>query len=198
MDRQELLSFLVRGILSRKIDGKPLKVAIDGRCGAGKSMLAAELGALLGSQGFQILQLSVDGFHHPRERRYRQGEYSPQGYYEGAYDYRAVVDKLLQPSSGILIFDGIFLCRRELNPYWDFRVLLDVDRDTSLSRAIARDTGVIGPADLTRRKYEIRYEPAWQIYSNAERPEYKSDVIVDNRDVSHPRVIRPSEARVRG
>jgi uridine kinase len=196
MDRQELLSFLVRAILSRKIDGQPLKVAIDGRCGAGKSVLAAEFGTLINSQGFQVLPLSIDGFHHPRERRYRQGEHSPQGYYEDAYDYEAVVDTLRKPSSGILIFDGIFLYRRELNPYWDFRVLLDVDRDTSLSRAIARDTGVIGPADLTRRKYEVRYEPAWQIYWNAERPEYKSDVIVDNRDVSRPRMLRPWEARV--
>jgi uridine kinase len=200
MDRQELLRFLVHAILSRRTDGKPLKVAIDGRCAAGKSVLADELGALISSEGFQVMRLSIDEYHHPQDRRYRQGEYSAQGYYEDAYDYEAVVETVLKPlvnagSDAVLVFDGIFLFRPELDRYWDFRILLDVDRATSLSRAIARDTGIIGTADVTRHKYEVRYEPAWQIYWNAERPESNADVIVDNRDVYHPKMLSRSEAR---
>jgi uridine kinase len=162
----------------------------------------------------------VDGFHNPRERRYRQGEYSAQGYYEDAYDYQAVIDSLLGPLSGsvfpascrqathdvltdmpdaappirvsagsVLLFEGIFLFRRELNAYWDFRILLDVDSATSLSRALDRDA--IDPAEVVRRKYEARYEPAWQIYVTEEQPESKADVIVDNRDFIHPRILKP-------
>jgi len=219
MDRDELLSFLVRAIVDRKIASRPLKIAIDGRCAAGKSVLADELGARIRSQGFQVLRPSVDGFHHPRERRYRRGEYSAQGYYEDAYNYEAVVENLLKPLSGplfptlcrevdfdyrsdmpvtappvrigaeaILLFEGLFLFRRELDPYWDFRILLDVDPETSLSRAFVRDTD--SPADLIQRKYEDRYEPAWQIYLEAEQPRSKADVIVDNRDVSHPKILK--------
>jgi len=219
MERRELLSFLVRAIIRRKLETKPLKVAIDGRCAAGKSTLADELGVLIGAQGFQILRPSVDGFHHLQERRYRQGEYSPQGYYEDAYNYEAVVENLLKPLSGpvfpalcrdadfdyrtnlpvnvpavsvgagaILLFEGLFLFRRSLDPYWDFRILLDVDPETSLSRALVRDTD--SPAGVVRRKYEDRYEPAWQIYLKAEHPEAKADVIVDNRDVSRPRILK--------
>jgi uridine kinase len=88
MTREELLRFLAGAIVSRKIEGRLSKVAIDGRCASGKSMLAEELGALIDEQGWQVLRLSVDEFHHPRERRYRQGEYSAQGYYEDAYDMK--------------------------------------------------------------------------------------------------------------
>jgi len=221
MDRRELLSFLVGVIIGRKAQGRPLKVAIDGRCGAGKSVLADELGALIRARGFQVLRPSVDGFHHPRERRYRQGEYSARGYFEDAFNCEAVVDNLLGPLSGdvfpvecrevsldlrtnlpsdappvsagpdaVLLFDGIFLFRRELNTWWDVRILVDVDGETALSRALVRDNEVIGPADLIRRKYEVRYEPAWQIYLDAEGPESKADVVVDNRDFSCPRILR--------
>jgi uridine kinase len=221
MEREELLAFLVEEIVGRKKQGRPLKVGIDGRCASGKSILADGLASALGQRGLEVLRPSVDGFHRPRERRYRQGEYSAAGYYEDAYDYQSVIDSLLGPLSwdkfpvscrrvahdvrtdmpstapaisvgagSVLLFEGLFLFRRELNRYWDLRVLLDVDPATSLSRALDRDTGVIGPADVMRRKYEARYEPAWQIYVNEEHPESKADVIVDNRDFLHPEVRR--------
>jgi uridine kinase len=219
MDREALLSLLVRMIVSRKTEDRPLTVAIDGRCAAGKSVLADELGALISARGFQILRPSMDGFHHPQERRYRQSEYSAQGYYEDAFNYEQVVENLLKPLSGsafpvlcreacfdyrldvpldapplsanartILLFEGLFLFRRELNPYWDLRVLVDVDPETSISRALVRDT--TSPTAIVRRKYEDRYEPAWQIYLNAEHPESKADVIVDNRDFSRPLMLK--------
>jgi len=223
MDRGELPNFLARTIIGRRIEGRPLKVAIDGRCGAGKSVLADELGALIRAQGFQVLRPSVDGFHHPRERRYRQGEYSARGYYEDAFNCEAVVESLLKPLSGdvfpvfcrevsldlrtdlpsdappvsvaaeaILLFDGIFLFRRELNPWWDVRILVDVDAETALWRALVRDTEAIGPAESIRRKYEARYEPAWRIYLGAEDPKSKADVVVDNRNFARPRISNAS------
>ena len=220
MDRKELLSLLVRAIVSRKAEGRPLKVAIDGRSAAGKSTLADELGALISALDFHVLCPSVDGFHHPRERRYPRGEFSAQGYYDCAYNYEEVVDTLLKPLSGdtfpvlcrqisidlrtdlptyppsvsvsartILLFEGIFVFRKELNPYWDYRILLDVDPATALLRGLARDT--IRPPDVIRRRYERRYDPAWEIHLKTERPESKADVIVDNRDVSRPRILKP-------
>jgi len=198
-------------------------VGIDGRCDSGKSILASELASTLHTRGLSVLHPSVDGFHNPRERRYRQGEYSAQGYYEDAYDYQAVIDSLLRPLSGnvfpvscrqvahdvrtnmrddappirvgadsVLLFEGLFLFRRELNAYWDFRILLDVDAGTCLSRDLDRYGDVTSPADVLRRKFEARYEPAWQIYVNEERPESKADAIVDNRDFLRPRILKPA------
>jgi len=192
MNRAELLTFLAREIIARKREGSPLKVGIDGRCAAGKSMLTAELGQVLSARGFDVARPSVDGFHHPRDRRYRQGEYSARGYYEDAYDYEAVVSALLKPLPGntILLFEGIFVFRKQINGYWDYRILVDVDSETSLARSVARDTGVIGPAEAVRRKLEVRYEPAWRMYAADEHPEAQADVVIDNRAVDNPQILK--------
>jgi uridine kinase len=192
MTRTDLLTFLAGQIMARKAEGRPLKVRIDGRCAAGKTMLADELEQVLSGKGFEVLRPSVDGFHHPRERRYQQGEYSARGYYEDAYDYDAVVSALLRPLSRntILLFEGIFVLRRQINRYWDYRILVDVDAETSRARSVNRDTGVIGPAGVVRRKFDERYEPAWQMYVSEENPDAKSDVIIDNREVDNPRILK--------
>jgi uridine kinase len=211
---------LTNEIVSRKNENRPMRVAIDGRGASGKTVLADELASTITARksGMEILRASVDGFHHSRERRYRQGEYSATGYYEDAYDYQTLIEHLLAPLSGtifpvlcrqvshdvrtdmvdtaapisvsansILLFDGVFLFRRKLNSYWDFRILLDVDSDESISRALIRDNGVSGPADVVKKKYELRYEPAWQIYVKEEHPESNADLIVDNRDILDPK-----------
>jgi len=218
MRRTDLLVFLADEIAKRKVEVRPLKVAIDGRCAAGKTMLADELGSILSERGFDVLRPSVDGFHHPRQRRYRQGEYSARGYYEDAFDYEAVRRSLLEPLSGhvfpvacrevtfdyrvdlpvnappvsvgansILLFEGLFLFRREINAYWDYRILLDIDPGTALARALVRDT--VGSSDVIRRKYAARYEPAWQMYTEKENPEAKVDVVIDNRDAAMPQIL---------
>jgi uridine kinase len=188
MDRKELLAQLAAEIVARKAR----RIAIDGRCAAGKTLLERELGAALGASELEVVSRTVDDFHHPPEHRYRQGEFSARGYYEDAFDYPAVIDFLQRTAARTtLLFEGIFLFRSQLNAYWDFRILLDIDPATSLSRALERDTDVIGPADVVRGKYEQRYEPAWKIYVNEEHPEAKADLIVDNRDLDSPRILRP-------
>jgi uridine kinase len=220
LTREDLLNELVKQIVARKKQNKPLRVGIDGRGAAGKSTLADALGSALGGTGLNVLRPSVDGFHHPRERRYRKGEFSAAGYYEDAYNYQAVIEYLLEPLSGdvfpvlcrqvahnwrtdmpetappitvdansVLLFDGLFLFRRELNTYWDLRILLDIDYPTALARALERDKGLLGEEELVRKKYDVRYEPAWMMYVDQERPESKADIIVDNRDFMNPRLF---------
>jgi len=192
MRRADLLAFLADEIVARKREDRPLKVGIDGRCAAGKTILADELGRVLGARGFEILRPSVDGFHHPREHRYRQGEYSARGYYEDAYDYVAVIRWLTGPlpENTILLFEGIFVFRSLINAYWDYRILVDVDAGTSLARSVIRDTGLIGTADVVRRRMEVRYGPAWKMYVAEEDPEGRADVVIDNREVDNPLILK--------
>lgn len=221
MRRADLLTILAGEIVARKREDRPLKVGIDGRSGAGKSTLLDDLVLAIGRTRFEVLCASVDDFHNPRERRHRQGEYSPRGYYEDAYDYESVVRALLSPLSGstypalcrhvsfdqrtnlplspppvvasantILLFEGIFVLRDRLDRYWDYKILLDIDTQTSLRRAVARDTGVLGTADAVGRKLAVRYDPAWQIYTDEENPGAKADVVIDNRDVDNPLILK--------
>lgn len=221
MTRTELLSVLADAVVARKSQQRPLKVAIDGRCASGKTTLADALGSRLALQQFQVLRPSVDGFHHPRERRYRQGELSAQGYYDDAYDYDAIIEMLLRPLSGdsfptlchqvslnlrtnlpnpgtpisvgenaILLFEGIFVLRHRLKPFWDLGILVDTAPEVALARAVRRDAEVFGSLEAARKRYEVRYEPAWQIYLREEDPIGRADFVIDNSDVERPLVVK--------
>jgi uridine kinase len=219
MKRSDVIALLADEIVNRKKANRPLLVGIDGRCASGKTMLADELSASirLKEPGLEILRPSVDGFHHPQEHRYRQGEFSARGYYEDAFDYDAVVEYVLGPLSGngfpvqcrqvahcwrtdmpqdapavlaganaVLLFDGVFVFRREINTRWDFRILVDVEAETSIMRALQRDCSPINGPEIVEKKYRLRYEPAWQIYVDEEHPELKADVIIDNSVIAEP------------
>ena len=51
----------------------PVRVAIDGMTGVGKTTLRGELADALRAVGRQVTEASADDFHHQRERRYAQG-----------------------------------------------------------------------------------------------------------------------------
>jgi uridine kinase len=97
----------------------------------------------------------------------------------------------------ILLFDGIFLTRHEINSYWDYRILLSIDAGTSLSRALVRDAKSMGSTDLIRRKYAERYEPAWEMYQILESPNAKVDVVIDNNDFTNPQILNARQYAVR-
>lgn len=215
-----VLQWLADEICRRKGTGRPIKVGIDGRCAAGKTTLADTIAPLVTGRGFEVLRPSVDGFHRPKAYRYRQGEYSAIGYYEDAFDYDSIVAHLLGPLSGdefpavcrnashdvrtdvptaastrvsaetVLLFDGVFLFRQELDAYWDFRILVHVDAATSIARAVARDSDGAGEVEIIRRKYELRYEPAWLMYDAHDEPSRKADVIIENEDFARPRFLK--------
>jgi uridine kinase len=64
----------------------PVRVAVDGVDGAGKTHLADELVRPLTHSGRQIIRASVDGFHHPRAHRYRRGRESADGYFRDSFN----------------------------------------------------------------------------------------------------------------
>src|SRR5688572_32570063 len=73
----------------------PMRVAIDGVDGAGKTTLADELVEPLRRAGREVIRASIDGFHYPREVRYARGPDSPEGYFLDSFDYDAVRRELL-------------------------------------------------------------------------------------------------------
>jgi uridine kinase len=205
----------------------PVRVAVDGVGAAGKTVLADELAEVLERSGRAVIRAGIDGFHHPREVRHRRGPLSPRGYYEDSFDYEAVVSRLLQPlgpcgtrryrtaaydfridapvaapectasDDAVLLFDGIFLLRSELEGHWDFRVFVDASFDTTLRRALTRDLGLFGTPEAVRERYMKRYIPGELAYLREVRPRERADVVVENDDPSEPRLIWRQEAGAR-
>jgi uridine kinase len=196
-----------------------LRVAVDGIDAAGKTTFADELAYHIQQRDRPTIRASVDGFHHPRHIRYRRGSLSPEGYYQDAFDYAALIQALLVPlgpagdrqyrtqtfdyrsdrpitsvlqqaaASAILILDGVFLLRPELRPYWDVTIMLDVPFETALARAIERDIALFGTEELVRERYTQRYIPAQQIYRQQCRPLERADMVIDNTDPAYPLLL---------
>jgi uridine kinase len=155
-------------------------------------------------------------WRHAREHGYDR--VSGEGYYRNAYDFRSARDLLLEPagSSGsgmvalcghdpltgedhrdkrisappdaILIVDSVFAFRPEYDDCWEYRIWLDVDPETALSRGVARDRATEGVEEATR-VHRDRYHVAEAIYLAEVRPQALADVIIDNRDFAGPRLL---------
>jgi uridine kinase len=206
--RTQLLGELV----GRVPVGRRVLVGVDGRGGAGKTVLAGELATMLAARGRTVVRASVDGFHRPRAERHRRGRHSPAGYWLDAYDNDRLTGALLDPfgrgdpvrtavhdvrsdaaldlpptavgAEDVLIVDGVFVHRDELAAYWDLSIYLHVDLGVSLQRMSVRDDL---PIEVTER-----YTGAHQIYLEACDPLRRAGIVVDNTDLAAPRVINPA------
>ena len=193
-----------------------VRVAIDGVDAAGKTTLAGELRPLVEARGRPVLRATIDGFHRPRAERYRRGPTSPEGNYLDSFDYAALRRELLEPlgpggsglyrtrvfdlyadepvdesraralENGVLLLDGFFLLRPELNDLWDFRVFVEVDADEALRRALVRDEDVFGSPDEALRRYRNRYVPGQRLYLDEVDPTAIADVVFVNTNVASP------------
>ncbi len=186
----------------------PLRVGIDGIDASGKTTLADELVAPLQALGRPVLRASLDDFHNPRAMRYRRGPDSPEGYFYDSFDYPRLRTLLLDPlgphgdrsyraaafdfrtdtplqsptlqasPSAVLLFDGVFLLRPEMDGCWDYTIFLDVPFEAALSRALRRDTALFGSLEAVEARYRRRYIPGQQLYLTACRPQDRADLVI--------------------
>lgn len=219
MTRRKLIQRLSNLIMQVK-KPHPVRVAIDGIDNAGKTKFAEELAQELHKTNYKIIRASIDGFHRPRKERYRRGRHSPAGYYHDSFDYEAIKEKLLKPlgpngslryikavfdlrtdspvtekihtakRKAILLFDGVFLLRPQLNDYWDFSIFVHVDFETALARALLQDRKLFGSVRETRKRYLKRYIPGQKFYVKDVNPVQKADIVIDNNDPIDPLILK--------
>jgi len=195
----------------------PTRVAIDGVDGSGKTTLADELVEPLRRAGREVIRASVDGFHNPRAVRYARGRESPEGYFLDSFDCAAVRRELLEPlgpsgdrryraavfdyrvdrpvdtpvrlaaANAVLVFDGVFLQRPELEGLWDLTVWVDVPFEITVARAVARDAARGGTdAAAVRSQYDRRYVPGQRLYMSQCRPHERADIVFGNANLERP------------
>jgi len=194
-----------------------MRVAIDGVDGVGKTTFADKLGNAVAQIGRPAIRSSVDGFHNPRELRYRRGKESPEGFYLDSYDYAALRKYLLDPLSpggsgayrsatfdhvtnsplpvqqhmaaagSVLILDGLFLHRRELRDCWDLSVFLDAPFEVTIPRCAARGAGWGSPDPGAPSNR--RYVQGQKMYLREDQPRDRANVVIDYSDFAEPRVV---------
>jgi uridine kinase len=81
-------------------DGR-LRVAVDGRTGAGKTAFGHELAAAVRARGRSTARACLDDFKHPWQHSVDHGydRVTGQGYYRNAWDFVAVEHLLLEPAA---------------------------------------------------------------------------------------------------
>jgi uridine kinase len=213
MEPSELFRKIVDAIESRKGDGV-FMVGIDGVDAAGKTTFAARLSEELKMRNNNVIEASMDGFHNPREIRYKMGKDSPEGYYSDSFNVNAVKVLLIEPLTdgrlyqtqafdyktnlaipfagtladpgAILVFEGVFSFGEDLRAFWDYKIYLDTSPEESLRRGVERDPG---EKEEIERKYRVRYLTGQEIYKDEAMPHEAADIIVDYNDPENPGVL---------
>jgi uridine kinase len=201
------------------------RVAIDGPTAAGKSTLGHELADRIAMSDRAVLRGSLDDFKRPWREAHRYDRTSAEGYYRNAYDTTAIrrllldqaapdgsgrialcsIDPLTQidhstivvdmPRAGVLVVDGVFAFRPELNDCWDLRIWVHVDPSVALARGVARDTKLDGGAAEAETLMRERYLASEAIYLREVRPIDVADIVIDNTRFDHPVVQRERSRR---
>jgi phosphoglycolate phosphatase-like HAD superfamily hydrolase/uridine kinase len=195
----------------KKRKDKAFVIGINGIDGAGKTEFAEALGKNLKANGYETQLIHLDDFHNPRTIRY-SGSNQAESYYNKSFNIKLIVDKLLSPikkkkplslnlkvlnldtdkyeaereyyvnQDTIVILEGVFLYRKELASYTDYKVFLDIRPEESKRRAIIRDS------EANVKKYDEKYLPAQVKYIEKYPPTKVVDMIIDNTDCEYPSI----------
>jgi HAD superfamily hydrolase (TIGR01549 family) len=194
----------------KQID-KAFIIGINGIDGAGKTTFAESLETYLKAKGLPTQIIHLDDFHNPKAIRYA-GTDQADNYYNKSFNYNLIIDKLLSPlqkkqsvslkqttldlptdkyinerkysikPNTIVIFEGVFIFKKELAPYIDLKIFLDIPFEECKKRASARD-----PEEIVNR-YDEKYLPAQAKYLKEYPPTKVADIIIDNTDWEYPMI----------
>lgn len=216
-DRAQVLLDLLELVVAVRPRERAI-IGIDGPDGVGKSMLTAELLALAPLvSGRDLLGVSVDGFHHPRAIRYAHGR-DAESYYHHAFDYEALRRCVLDPfrqgreivpavhdvatdervfpdpiepsDDAVLLVEGVFLQRLELQQQFDEVLLVTADADITVPRGNARFDRPIAEDDPDHPA-NARYVGGQRLYAFELRTHHQfwPTWILDNTDLDRPQLV---------
>lgn len=179
--------------------GPRLVIAVDGLDGSGKSRFAASLAAALSADGRPASLLHVDDFRRPIDFSGLAPEAEAALYYERYFDFAAVGAGLSAWAQGVrdgavIILEGVMLLRAAL-PAGTPLVVLEVSAAEARRRILARDQAKGRTPEEIAGRIDRRYFPAQARYRAACDPSARADLVVDNEDWAHPRVMRRSDVR---
>jgi len=163
-----------------------------------------------------VIRVGIDHFKRAVDLRMAYPPDSPDSYYLDSWDHTAVRNALLIPlgpggdrryrtavmdlagrasvdgpvelasDDAILLADGVFLQRPELDPLWDLRIWVDVGFDEVLRRGVARDQEWMGTTVQAEMRYRTKYIPGEARYIDEVRPAQRAQIVIDNRDPATP------------
>lgn len=218
MLRKQYMKEIADHILTLKLP-HPIRVGVNGITASGKTTFANELAEEMKNRGVQVIRTSIDDFHNPRVIRYAQGKESARGYYEDAHDYTAFKERLLKPlgpngnlqyetishnlitdmpvhntplvasPTMVLIVDGTFLLKKEIEYLFDYKIFVDTDFEIARNRGVERETEAFGSYEEAEKMFINRYHAACKMYIDEHNPKECANVIFQNSNFDDPVVV---------
>ncbi|WP_432880171.1 uridine kinase [Kribbella sp. CA-245084] len=175
---------------------------------------------LRGRTGREVIRAGIDYFKRAPELRTAYPIDSPESYYFEMYDNDAIRDRLLAPlgpggdrsyvvgirdasarsvldspvqtaaPDAVLLADGAFLQRRELDEFWDLRIYIHVSFETVLRRGTERDQAWMDSPAAAEQRYLNRYIPGERMYVDDVHPADHAELVVNNEDPAAPSLTR--------
>ncbi|MFD6510787.1 hypothetical protein [Bacillus sp. NPDC060175] len=218
MRRKQRIKKIADHILTLNL-AHPIRVGVSGITASGKTTFANELAEEIRKRGVPVTRASIDDFHNPRVIRYTQGKESARGYYEDAHDYTSFKERLLKPlgpngnlqyeaishnlitdmsvhntplvalPNMVLIVDGTFLLKKEIEYLFDYKVFVDTDFEIARKRGAKRETEAFGSYEEAEKMFLNRYHAASKMYIDEHNPKDCADVVFQNSKLDDPEVV---------
>lgn len=218
MSRQKRMKEIADHILTLNLT-HPIRVGVSGITASGKTTFAKELAEEIKKRGLPVTRASIDDFHNPRVIRYTQGKESARGYYEDAHDYTAFKERLLKPlgpngnlqyemishnlitdmhvhneplvapPNMVLIVDGTFLLKKDVEHLFDYKIFVDTDFEIARKRGAKRETEAFGSYKEAEKMFINRYHAACKMYIDEHNPKECANVIFQNSNFDDPVVV---------
>lgn len=200
------MDFLLDTLKKEDISNGVYVIGIDGLGGAGKSTEVRSLKKRLQNENYSCTVIHIDDFIHPRHVRYDESKEEWDCYYNIQWRYDYLVEEVLEPikrgegidkfieiynkerdfydlqrmcipQGTVVILEGIFIQRKEIKNYLDYIIYINVSQETRLKRVLERD-GYIGDSNDIKGKYERRYFPAEEKYTEEYDPIEGANIVL--------------------
>lgn len=221
MNKSELLDDIVSRILKIVKKGALTIVGIDGKGCSGKSTIAKSIYSAICQLEIPCCAISIDDFCNPRELRYADDILESLQVYHHNFD-EELFDGILEtahsqdqlaievmtlhvmsntystpinihlPPGGILLVEGIHLFKLQRQKYFDLAMMIHIDDEVQLKRALIRDPDRGVRKEDIVKKYQGRYIPSYRHYLTVDKPFKQADMIIDNNDPADPKYIEDS------
>ena len=182
-------------------------VAISGIDGSGKGFVAQQLQNLLEENGCRTALVSMDEWQMPKAVALMK-ENAAENFYHNVFGWNAFFDSFFIPlqkdrsiqlavkhfsnpndevvikkydfsNINILLVEGIFLLKKDLAMFFDYKIWIDCSFETSLKRALQRNQEGLSNLELLN-DYNTYYHPAQQYHFEKDEPRKNADTIFIN------------------